>query len=112
MIEDPTADLDDTVRQSHKPDCGVLKGGGSKEEGYLRHRPNKTPFFEGSLCFLNRLYIKNLEKWWLWVSKVWILYWSPILGCSGDLANRLGNGHSGASYGLLCGLMGDTSWTY
>ena len=34
------------------------------------------------------------------------------LGCSGDIASRLSNGPYGASYGLLCGLIGDTKWTY
>ena len=34
-----------------------------------------------------------------------------ILGCSGDLVSRLSNGPYGASYGL-CGLIGDTKWTY
>ena len=35
-----------------------------------------------------------------------------LLGCSGDLVSRLGNGPYGAYNGLLGWLVGDTKWTY
>ena len=37
---------------------------------------------------------------------------NEYLDARGDLVSRLSNGLYGASYGLLCGLIGDTKWTY
>ena len=37
---------------------------------------------------------------------------AAVLGCWGDLVSRLSSSSYGASYGSLCGLIGDTNWTY
>ena len=46
------------------------------------------------------------------ISRVEVCQQGALLRCLGDLVSRFSKGPYGASYGLLWGLRGGTSWTH